>query len=154
MDEASVAEPRISMAEHARITALIAEGDRPLKDVLAAEGVSDDEWNDATVHWMNAMAADAAAKGAGAVLAIDYADVFGKAQDALKPVPAMTPEEWAALTVEVLNAGGPAKPLATRNLSKADYLRLSRHWAKRLPANPAENKRFFATFEALTAPQP
>jgi hypothetical protein len=152
--DAPATEPRISMMEHARITAQIAEGDRLLKDVLAAEGVSENEWNDATVHWMNAMAADAAAKGAGAVVAIDYADVFGKAQDAIKPVPAMTPEEWAALTVEVLNAGGPAKPLAARNLSKADYLRLSRHWAKRLAANPAENKRFFATFEALTAQRP
>jgi hypothetical protein len=149
--DAPAAPPRISMAEHARITALIAEGDRPLKDVLAAEGVPENEWNDATMHWMNAMAADAAEKGAGAVLAIDYADVFGKAQDAIKPVPPMTPEEWGALTVEVLDAGGPARPLAARNLSKADYLRLARHWAKRLAGDPGENKRFFAVFAALTA---
>jgi hypothetical protein len=138
------------MEEHARISARIAEKDRPLKDVLKSEGVDEPEWNDATAYWMNLLAEDAKARGAEARLAIEYSDAFGRAQDALRPVPDMAPEDWAGLTAEILAAGGPARPLAARNLSTADYIRLARHWAKRLSSNPAENKRFAVAFEALT----
>ena len=146
--------PRLTLEDHARISARIAEGDRSTKDVLDAEGIPEPEWNDATSYWMNAMAQDAAKKGAETTLALDYSDAFSRAQDALRPVPEMTPEEWAQLTVEILAAGGPARPLAVRTLSNADYLRLARHWAKRLSRDPAQNKRFMATFVALTAEPP
>ncbi len=149
-NEEAVKAPRITMEEHARISARIAEGDRPMKDVLASEGIGEDEWNDATAYWMNQLADDAARHGAETTLAITYSDLFSKAQDSLRPVPEMSPEEWATLTVEILNAGGPARPLAARSLSKADYIRLARHFAKRLSGNPADNKRFATTFEALT----
>ena len=150
MSDAPPPAPRISLEEHARISAHIAEGDRPVKEVLDAEGVDETEWNAATGHWMQAMADDATKRGADATVVHDYSDAFSKAQDAIRPVPAMTPEEWAELTVEILKAGGPARPLAARTLSKADYLRLSRYWAKTLSHDTAQNKRFFATFEALT----
>jgi hypothetical protein len=138
------------MEEHARISARIAERDRAMKDVLAAEGVDETEWNDATMYWMNLLAEDARTKGPEAQLAIQYSDAFARAQDAIRPVPDMTPEDWAGLTAEILAAGGPARPLAARNLSTADYIRLARHWARRLSGDPSENKRFAGAFDALT----
>jgi len=146
------APPRITLEDHARISASIAERDRPMKEVLDAERIDEPAWTDATSYWMKRMADDAAQRGAEATLAIDYSDAFSRAQDAIRPVPEMTPEEWAGLSAEVLLAGGPARPLAARNLSLADYLRLARHWAKRLAGDPAQNRRYFVTFEAMVSP--
>ncbi len=151
---AAPTKPRITLEDHARISARIAEGDVSTKDVLAAEGVTDDEWNSATAYWMQAMADDAAKRGAETTVALDYSDAFSRAQDAIRPVPEMTPEEWAQLTAEILVSGGPARPLAARMLSKADFIRLARHFAKRLSHDPAQNKRFAETFAALTAEPP
>lgn len=142
-------EPSISLEDHARISAAIAERDRSMKEVLDAERIEEKAWMDATSYWMKKMADDAAQRGAEATLAIDYSDAFSRAQDAIRPVPEMTPEEWAGLSAEILHAGGPARPLAARQLSQADYLRLARHWAKRLAGDPAQNKRYFVAFEAM-----
>jgi hypothetical protein len=144
--------PRITLEDHARISASIAERDRSMKEVLEAERIDESAWMDATSYWMKKMAEDAAQRGVEATLAIDYSDAFSRAQDAIRPVPEMTPEEWAGLAAEILIAGGPGRPLAARNLSQADYLRLARHWAKRLAGDPAQNRRYFVTFEAMVSP--
>jgi hypothetical protein len=102
---------------------------------------------------MNALAADAQKNGAEARLAILYSNAYSTAQDAAAPVPVMSPEDWAHLTVEVQVEGGPAQPLARRNLSLADYLRLVRHFAKRLSSDPEEDRRFFQRFLALQPPE-
>lgn len=144
----------ITLVQHAQIAARIAEGDVPLAKVLEAHALNEDQWNEATMHWMMRLGEDVAKHGATAALPHDYSDAFARAQDAIRPVPAMTPEDWAILTVEIQNTGGPARPLAIRNFSTADYLRLARHWAKVLSSDPIQGKRFFVAYEALQPKQP
>jgi hypothetical protein len=139
----------ITLIVHARVAALIAEGEDPLLRVLEKEKITEAQWNESTSYWMMRMADDVMKNGSEARMPIVYSDVFSRTQDSLKPLPPMTPEEWGALTVDIQQAEGPAKPLATRNLSMADYLRLSRHWARTLSSDPAQQKRFFATYESL-----
>jgi len=139
----------ISMERHAEVSAFIAEGDAPLAKVLERFGIPEDHWNASTAYWMHAMADDAMKNGVQCRVPMLYSDAFAKAQDSIKPAPAMTPEEWATLTVEIQQVGNPAQPLARRNLSTADYIRSARHWAKTLSSDPAQNKRFFATYESL-----
>lgn len=138
----------ITLEQHAAITAEIAEGTWKQADIFERHRISENEWNDASQYWLMEMARDAQEKGIDADLAIIYSDVFSRAQDALRPLPAMTPEEWAALTVEVQQQG-PPEPLARRNLSTADYLRLARHFAKVLSSDPLSERRFFQAYEAL-----
>lgn len=139
----------IDLEQHATISATLSEGTRPQDQVLEGFRITDAQWNESTSFWMNALAEDAQKNGAEARLPIQYSDAYSKAQDALAPVPPMTPEEWAHLTVEVQDEGGPGQPLARRNLSLADYLRLARHFAKRLSSDPEEQQRFFDRFLAL-----
>ena len=139
----------ITLIDHAKISALVAEGDRPVAKVLEACKITDNQWSDSTTYWMTRMGDDVAKSGVDAKIPIVYSDAFGKAQDAIKPLPEMSPEEWATLTVEIQTIGNPARPLATRNLSQADFLRLARHWARTLSSDPAQNKRFFATYVSL-----
>ncbi len=142
----------ITLEQHAQIAAAIAEGTRAYAEVLRSVQLTDAQWNESTAYWMPKLAEDAQRNGARATLAILYSDAFGNAQNALAPLPAMTPEEWATLTVEVQREGGPAAPLARRRLSLADYLRLSRSFARRLSRDPAEEARFFAQYVALQPP--
>jgi hypothetical protein len=144
----------VTLFDHAKIAAKVAENDRPTADVLAEHELTEAQWNESTTYWMGRMADDVTQHGIEAKVPTTYSDAFGKAQDAIKPVPPMTPEEWATLTVEVQQSGGPARPLAARNLSIPDYLRLARHWARVLSSVPAQNRRFFATYEALQPPSP
>jgi hypothetical protein len=78
-----------------------------------------------------------------------YSDAFSKAQDALKPVPEMDAATYAKLVVDVQIAGGPEQPLALRGLSTADYLRLSRHWARVLSTDPGQAAVFAEVYERL-----
>ncbi len=95
---------------------------------------------------------DALAHGKDARLALIYGDAFAKAQDARRAVLDMTPEAYAALVVDIQRAGGPAQPLASRGLSTADYLRLSRLYASRLTSDPEVSARFASAYEAHHAP--
>jgi hypothetical protein len=78
-----------------------------------------------------------------------YTEAFSKAQDALGPVPRGDAASYARLIVDIQRAGGPAQPLAARGLSTADYLRLSRHWARVLSADPAKARAYFEAYQAL-----
>lgn len=139
----------IELEQHARIAAALAEGGRPQAEVLEGFRVTESQWNDSTGYWMNELAGDAQKNGAQAKLPILYSNAYSEAQDALAPVPQMSPEEWAQLTVELQSEGGPGQPLARRNLSLADYLRLARHFAKRLSSDPDEQQKFFDRYLAL-----
>lgn len=139
----------ITLEAHAEIAAAIAEGTRKYADVLESVRLTETQWNESTAYWMPKLAEDAQQNGVQARLAIVYSDAFSKAQDAMAPVPEMSPEDWATLTVEVQVEGGPGQPLARRNLSLADYLRLARHFAKRLSRDPVEQDRFFTRYVAL-----
>jgi hypothetical protein len=144
----------ITLFDHAEIAALIAEGDRPMEAVLAARGLTVDQWNESTIHWMGRMGDDVLEKGQDARVPILYSDAFGKAQDAIKPAPEMDPASYAKLVVDVQRAGGPAEPLAARGLSTADYLRLSRRFAVLLSSDAEASRAFFETYEALHAEAP
>ena len=142
----------ITLFDHAQISAEIAEGDRPVADVLEAHHLSDAQWNESTQHWMGKMGEDVRDNGQLARIPIVYSEAFGQAQDALKPLPPMDAAGYARLVVDVQREEGAARPLAARNLSAADYLRLSRHFARVLSSDPEEARVYFETYAALHDP--
>jgi hypothetical protein len=144
--------PKLSLTQHAEISAQLAEGTRPQREVLNEPELSEAEWNHATQFWMLRIAEDTQTHGAAATLGILYSDAFAKAQDGLKGVIEMAPEQWATLSVEIQQQG-PARPLARRNLSNSDYIRLARHFARVLSSDPRAHDRYWQTYQALIAPQ-
>lgn len=139
----------ITLFDHAQISAAIAEGDRPLADILAPRGLTENQWNESTSYWMTRMGDDVREHGKDARIPRVYSDAFSGAQDAVKPSPPMDAAAYAKLVVDIQRAGGPAAPLAARGLSTADYLRLSRHWARVLSTDPGQAKTFFEAYQAL-----
>ncbi|KYF49769.1 hypothetical protein BE04_24750 [Sorangium cellulosum] len=139
----------ITLFDHAQVSAEIAEGDRAVTAVLGAHQLTEAQWNESTLYWMTRLGDDVREHGQDARIPHVYSDAFGKAQDALKPVPPMDVAAYAKLVVDVQLAGGPAEPLAARGLSVADYLRLSRHWAKVLSSDPEQSRIFFEVYQAL-----
>ncbi len=142
----------ITLFDHAQITAEIAEGDRSTGEVLDKHELTEAQWNESTIYWMTRMGDDTRDHGQDARIPHVYSDAFSKAQDALKPVPPSSAASYAKLVVDVQIAGGPAEPLAARGLSTADYLRLSRHWARVLSTDAEQSKVFFDAYQALQAP--
>lgn len=142
----------LTLFDHAQISAAIAEGDRTMTMILEARGITEEQWLEATRYWMAKMGDDVQKNGQHAKVPIVYADAFGEAQDALRPVVEMDAASYAALVVAVQNAGGPDLPLAQRGLSSADYLRLSRRWAKVLSSDSEQSHAFFEAYQALHAP--
>jgi hypothetical protein len=149
--KSDASEPKLSLAEHAALSAHLAEGTRSQAELLQERGLSEEEWNDATQFWMMRLARDTELHGANATLAITYSDVFAKTQDQLKAIAELAPEEWATLTVEIQQQGL-ARPLAQRNLSNADYIRLARHFARLLSGNPSAHDRYWKTYQSLVVP--
>jgi hypothetical protein len=139
---------RVTLVDHARISAELAEGTRPQAEVLEQHGLTEEQWTEATSFWMLRLAEDVKERATLATLPLQYSDAFAQAQAELAPVKPMTPEEWATLTVEIQRAG-PTQPLAARNLSSADYTRLARHFAQTLATDPLQNERFLRVYLAL-----
>jgi len=139
----------ITLFDHAQISAEIAEADRPLAAILEPRGLTETQWNEASVFWMTRMGEDVREHGENARVPHVYSEAFSKAQDALKPPPPMEAATYAKLVVDVQVAGGPAQPLAVRGLSLADYLRLSRNMARVLSSDPTEAKIFFEAYQRL-----
>jgi hypothetical protein len=137
----------ISLDVMAAITAEIAEGDRPASRVLEARGLSRTQWDEASLFWHRQLATEAFA-GGETPLAEAYSEAFTRAQDGLAPIPELTPEDWAALTVEMAR-GDAARALASRGLSSSDHLRLSRRWATLLSRDRALGERYQQAFYAL-----
>jgi hypothetical protein len=139
----------VTLFDHAQISAELAEGDRDAARVLAVHGLNDAQWNEATRHWMKRLGDDVRAHAENARVPIVYSDAFSRAQDAIKPVPPMEVEGYAAIVAAIQAAGSPEQPLAARSLSQADYLRLSRHFARVMSSDPAQAARFFDHLQAL-----
>ncbi|HSN97764.1 MAG TPA: hypothetical protein VLS89_05680 [Candidatus Nanopelagicales bacterium] len=139
----------LTLIDHARISAEIAEGNRPSAAILAAHGLTEAQWSEASIFWMTRLGEDVREHGKNATMPHIYSQAFSSAQDALKPPPWMDAAAYAKLVVDVQVAGGPTQPLAARRLSLADYLRLSRHWARVLSTDPAAAKVFFETYQRL-----
>lgn len=142
-------EARIPLGLHARIAAEIAEGSRPVADVLAAHGLDEATWHEASLHWHRAMGDEAEARRGAAELAPRYAKAFADAQDALSPRVDLTPEAWAELVSEVRDAGELLGPLERRGLKPADYLRLQRFFAELVASDPEVAARFYRAYERL-----
>jgi hypothetical protein len=141
----------ITLFDHAQIAAELAEGDRPVRAVLDAHELTESQWNESTLYWMQRMGDDVQVNGERAMIAVVYSDAFSKAQDASKPLPPMDVEQYADLVAAIQTEGDPHRPLAVRSLSNADYLRLSRHFAKAMAADPALSQRYFERLQALGA---
>ena len=123
----------LSLEEFAALSAAIAEGDRSVPEILAARGLAAQAWREASLRFAHLLAEDDATAEA-------YTAAFTRNQDALRSVPALTPEEWADLVTEHATKGAAA--LARRGLRAADHLRLSRHWAKLLSVDHALAARY------------
>ncbi|WP_441292246.1 hypothetical protein ACSRUE_19220 [Sorangium sp. KYC3313] len=142
----------VTLFDHAQISAEIAEGDRALARLLEARGLTEAQWHEVTLYWTQRMGDDVMDHAERARIPLVYSDAFSKAQDALRPLPAMDVEGYAALVAAIQAAGSPAQPLAARGLSTADYLRLSRHFARAMAAAPEQARRFFEVLQALSPP--
>jgi hypothetical protein len=139
----------VALFDHAQIGAELAEADVPQSVVLEKHGLTEAQWNESTAYWMARIGDDVRERGADARVPLVYSDAFAQAQDGMKPVPSLDASSYAKLVVDIQKAGGPAEPLRVRALSMADYLRLSRHWARVLSTDSAQAEAFFATYEAL-----
>jgi hypothetical protein len=133
------------MEELSAIAAELAEGDRQAPAILAARGLSAVRWEQLSALWMRRIALDAD-EGEGA-LGEAWSSAFAAAQDKLKPVPALTPEAWAELTLDVARRG-PAAALGARGLTNADHQRLARHWTRALSRDQALALRHAEAFYA------
>lgn len=142
----------VTLFDHAQISAEVAEGDRPIGEVLRAHNLSEAQWNESTLFWTQRMGDDVLANAERARVPLVYSDAFSQAQDALKLVPAMEIEQYAELVAAIQAEGAPDHPLAVRGLKQADYLRLSRHFARSMASDPALAKRFFDRLQALEPP--
>lgn len=138
----------ITLFDHAQIAAEIAEGDRSSAAVLEAHELDEAQWSASTIYWMTRLGDDVREHGEKARIVHVYSDAFAKAQDGLKPVPPSDAATYAKLVVDIQLAGGPADPLAVRGLSTADYLRMSRHWARVLSTEPRQAEMFFEAYQA------
>ncbi len=141
----------VALFDHAQISAEIAEGDVPAARVLERHNLTEAQWNESTAYWMGRIGDDVRERGAEARVPLVYSDAFSQAQDKLKAVPPLDAPAYAKLVVDVQEAGGPAEPLRVRALSTADFLRLSRHWARVLSTDPEQAELFFAAYQVLCA---
>jgi len=137
----------LTIEEYAVLSARLAEG-MPRADLLAERGLSEDQWNAATFAWMNAMAADVRANGVEATLPQTFSDAFTVAQSALRPIPELTPEEWATLQYRA-ETSDREQAFAERGLRLADYLRLVRHWSSALANDENLADRWRHAFDAV-----
>lgn len=128
----------IDLEAYAKISADLAEGDRPTREVLESYGVAESAWNDATLHW-NVTMAEAARTDPS--MAIRFSELFAAAQDAKKPIAPLDVAGYADLVNDV-EAVGLARALAKRQLGNADYFRLVRHWARALARDPELSRTY------------
>jgi hypothetical protein len=142
----------VTLFDHAQISAELAEGDKGIAAVLDAHALEESQWNEATLYWMKRIGDDTLAHRERARVPLVYSEAFCQAQDALKPLPMMDTDGYAALVAAIQEMGSPAQPLAVRGLSTADYQRLSRQFAKTMASNPIEARRFFDRLQALQPP--
>lgn len=141
--------PNVSLEQHAQIAAELAEAKQSQTDVLRAHGVTEPDWNNATLYWMDQIGRDVQDNGADASLAMAYSDAFGRQQDSLGGKMAFTAEQWAELQFDIEREGSLAVPLETRQLSQPDYFRLVRIFSKRVAQDPETQVRFAARDKAL-----
>lgn len=142
----------VDLFTYATISADIAEGDRPVAEVLRERQLSDAQWTEASLFWARRMGEDA--RDGEARVALAFSEAFARAQDAKRPLPPLDVEGWATLVHEIDVAGALGPALVARGLSSADHSRLVRHWAKAIATEPALAARYSAREAALDATEP
>jgi len=142
---------QIDLFTYAAISADIAEGDRPVGDILRERGLTDEQWMEGTIFWSRRMSDDARPDASGNVeprVALTFSDAFARAQDQKRPLVMLTVVQWAEL-VHTIEAYGVGPVLARRGLRMADHSRLVRHWAKALGTDPALTREYERARAAL-----
>lgn len=129
----------IDLLAYAEISADIAEGDRPIAEILRERSLTDEQWVEVATFWNRRMAESAQPDVSGNAeprVALLFSEAFARAQDQKRPLVPLSVEDWAKLVHETREEGvGPA--LARRGLRTADYARLVRYWAKALATERA-----------------
>jgi hypothetical protein len=138
----------ITIEQYAAICAEVAEGDEPVGALLGRRGLQRADYEAASVHYDQVLMAEQT-EGDQGELTRRYCEAFVRTQDGLKPLPPRVtePEQWAELAFAVGNDGPAA--LAAWGLSRADWARLNRHWARALGKNVAWSRRYTGTFFKL-----
>ncbi len=132
-DRAPDASVPLDLEGFARVTVALEIAREPREGVLAAHRLSARTWEAVRGYWSRCLAEDAAVDGP---LVDAYAAALERAREEQIPLPPMSPEEWAALTLDVAERGAD-RALAARGLLPADYFRLASHWAKTLATDSA-----------------
>lgn len=140
----------LTLFDHARLAAALAEGDRSASEILAGAALTEAQWAEATAYWMGRIGDAVAREGELARVPLVYSDAFAEAQDAIRPAPEMDGAGWANLLADIQEAGAPERPLRARKLRVADFQRLGRAMAARLVRDPEENARFAEVFAQRT----
>ena len=134
------AEPELTLAEFATVSARLAEQDRPRAELLADLAISERAWTIEERAWIERMG-DRASAGAG-TLAAEFADLFLDAQDQLSgPNEPRSLETYAALKVELERADKPKDRLDERGICFGEWMRLERHWNDCAAEDPETARR-------------
>jgi hypothetical protein len=132
----------IQLPDYARISADLAEGDRPAALALAAYDLTPESFAELSIYWTGRMAHDLQHGDGSAAITMAFSAAFTQAQDEKKALIPLSVEEWAMLTLQLERDG--VQVLALRGLRSADHMRLVRHWARTLGADPALAARYAA----------
>lgn len=136
------AEP-LSIEQYAAITAELAELGADRAAVLAGHNLTLKQWTALSNEWTGRLAADACS---GGDLQNTFDSAFVATQDSLKPVPALSVDDWARIEREVRSK--PAA-LANQGWSPQDWMRLCRHWARALAADRELAKAYASACHAV-----
>ncbi|WP_437312625.1 hypothetical protein [Sorangium sp. So ce385] len=134
----------LDLETFARVSAELEAGGATREEVLGRHALDGSRWERAAVFWSRRLADDAAADGP---LAEAFAGALTPARAALG-APAMSPEDWAALTLDIAERGVGAA-LTARGLAAPVYFRLAKRWAEALPRDPALAARYTRALYAL-----
>lgn len=126
----------VRLEQHAGVSAALAE-EIPLADVLAQEGIPEDDWRSADPKWKQTLAS-------APDLQLKYAQKRRQAEDALgrniSPV-SEDPIAWAGLLAAVNLADDSKDVLKPLGLRATDLSRLGRQWSKRAEKDPEVHKQ-------------
>lgn len=133
----------VDLTLYASIRARLAEGDRAQSSILAELDVKPADFTVADAMWQRAFMEELLEGGSEVAESFEVA--FVAAQDALRPLVELTPEEWARIVLAVSTGDGQAV-MERRQLSAADMARLNRHWTQQIARGGPIADRYFAEF--------
>lgn len=132
---AEPAEPLLSLEGYAKIAAELAEGRAPRAATLARSELDEIDWSIEERAWLTRIAD--AGLGGDPELAIAYGEHFTRAQDAAVPIVELDAaiHAYVAVLVRMAGATDPGRLLGEWSLTLTDWMRLERHWQRRMDAD-------------------